>query len=329
MSFRAFRIEQEEREATGKFVQLELDDLTPGEVIIKVNFSGINYKDFLAVSGKAKIVKNKSLNGGIDLSGIVESSSDDSFEKGDKVLVCGCGLSEIRDGGFSEKARVPANCVVKLPNALDLKEAMAIGTAGLTAALALIKLEINGQKPDMGPIAVTGATGGVGSLAIDLLAGKGFEVTGITSRLNKASYLFDLGASHVLDSKECEVGSRPLEKGVWGGAIDNLGGDTLSWLSRSVKSSGNIAVIGNVSGINLNMTVLPLILRGVSLLGINSVDIPVKMRNLAWERLASDLKPKFLDHIVSKIISFDELPNALDGYALESSYGRTIVKISN
>ena len=142
-------------------------------------------------------------------------------------------------------------------------------------------------------------------------------------------YLFDLGASHVLDSKECEVGSRPLEKGVWGGAIDNLGGDTLSWLSRSVKSSGNIAVIGNVSGINLNMTVLPLILRGVSLLGINSVDIPVKMRNLAWERLASDLKPKFLDHIVSKIISFDELPNALDGYALESSYGRTIVKISN
>ena len=329
MSFKAFRIHQQEKGVSTGFENLEVDQLTQGEVVVRVAYSGINFKDALAATGKAKILRAEQLNGGIDFAGVVESSESDAYKAGDEVLVCGCGLSETRDGGFSEIARVPADCVVRVPNGLSLRDTMAIGTAGFTAAIAMIRLEENGQSPGHGPMLVTGATGGVGSIAIDMLAAKGFNVVALTGKSDQHDYLSTLGASEFVNRHELEMGSRPLEKGLWGGAVDNVGGDTLGWLTRTVQPWGNIASIGNASGIKIETTVMPFILRGVSLLGINSIEMPTSLRNRAWQRLGDDLKPAHLDLIAPRTIDFDDLPGAFEAYLTGSVVGRTVVKVSS
>lgn len=328
-SFRAFRINQVDKEIVANYEQITVDDLTPGEVVISVKWSGINYKDVLAATGKGKILRQYPLNGGIDLSGIVMSSSDSRYQEGDEVLVAGCGLSETADGGYAEVARVCADCVVPLPQGMSLREAMALGTAGFTAAMAVARMETNGQTPEDGPVIVTGATGGVGSIAIDILASTGYQVTAFTGKQDQHAFLLSLGASDFVNRHELEMGTKPLEKAVWGGAVDNAGGETLAWLTRTVKPWGNIASIGLVDDYKLNTTVMPFILRGVSLLGINSIEMPNAIRNELWSRLGSDLKPKNLDKIITNEVSFDELTNSFENYLNGSNWGRTLVKIQD
>lgn len=328
-SFKAYRIHNEDGEIQARFEQITLDDVTEGEVVIRTAYSDINYKDALAATGKGKILRQFPLVGGIDAAGRVESSDSSQFQAGEDVVVTGCELSETRDGGYAEYVRVPADCVVKLPESLSLADSMALGTAGFTAALAVERLEQNGQHPDHGPILVTGATGGVGSVAIDILTSAGYEVVALTGKSDAKEYLMDLGASQVLLRDDVDLGKRPMERAEWGGAVDNLGGEVLTWLTRTVKPFGNIASVGLAASHELNTTVMPFILRGVSLLGINSVLCPPDVRRGAWERLGTDLKPRHLDRIVSRTIDFEDLPGAFDDYVKGAVTGRTVVKIAD
>jgi len=326
MSFKAFRIRQGEDGVRSGFEMMDIDDLSLGEVDIQVQYSGINYKDALAATGKGQILRAPSLNGGIDLAGEVIASRSDRFAVGDRVMSCGSGLSETADGGFSEYARVDAESLLLIPNGLTGKESMSIGTAGFTAALAVIRMELNGQEPGLGPIVVTGATGGVGSFAIDMLSQKEYEVAALTGKKDCSQYLSRIGATDIIDRHSLVTSTRPLERGQWGGAVDNVGGATLAWITRTVKQWGNIASIGLAGGISLETTVMPFILRGVSLLGINS-NVPRKLREETWQRLASDLKPQHIDKIVQKTIKFEDLPDAFDQYIDGRVIGRTVVKI--
>ena len=329
MAFKAFRIRQVDGDIQSGFEQLEINDLSAGEVVVRVQYSGINYKDALAATGKGRITRVPALNGGIDLVGVVDSSTDERFHDGDAVLVCGAGLSETLDGGYSEFARVRGDAVVPLPPGLTAWEAGALGTAGFTAALAMMRMEDNHQNPALGPIVVTGATGGVGSFAIDMLAAKGFEVMAFTGKPEQHDYLRNLGASDFIDRHVIEMGTRPLERAQYGGAVDNVGGDTLGWLTRVIRPMGNIASIGLVGGVKLETTVMPFILRGVSLLGINSVEMPLSMRDQAWKRLATDLKPHHITSIASRTIAFDDLPRAFEDFIEGNITGRVVVEISS
>lgn len=334
-SFRAFRIHQEGGKIAARVETIGLDDLAAGEVVVKVRYSTINYKDALAATGAGKILRKYPLVGGIDLAGEVVSSQHADFKPGQKVLVNGCGLSETHDGGYAEYARVAAEWVVPIPAGLDEFQCMAIGTAGYTAALAIHRMEQNGSQPPSekhggehsGEIVVTGATGGVGSLAIDMLAGRGYQVVAVTGKKSSADYLERLGAARVLLRDEINLGSRPLEEAQWAGAIDNLGGDVLAWLTRTTKFWGNIASIGLAASPELKTTVVPFILRGVNLLGINSVYTPRPLRLAVWQRLATDLKPRHLDTIVTRIVGLDELPQAFEPYVKGAVIGRAVVKI--
>ena len=330
LKFRSYRIHMnEDKSISAGFETLGVEDLTDGDVLIKVTHSTINYKDALAATGKGRILRKYPLNGGIDLAGKVAQSNDSRYKEGDTVLVVGCGLSEVHDGGYSEYARVPGNCVVPMPDGLSEYEAMAFGTAGFTAAIAVIRMEDNGQIPARGPILVTGATGGVGSFAISMFANLGYEVAALSGKTEHENYLKQLGASQVIDRHTLDMGTRPLEKAIWGGAVDNVGGDTLSWLTRTVVPWGNIGSVGLAGGVKLDSTVMPFILRGVSLLGINSLEMPVEVRDRAWERMCSDLKPKNLDLIVKQVIEFDQLPDAFDQFMSAAVVGRVVVKISD
>jgi NADPH2:quinone reductase len=328
-NFRAFRIDQQDENITAGFTELSLDDLSAGEVVVKVSHSTINYKDALAATGKGRILRSYPLVGGIDLAGSVVSSEDARFSAGDPVLVNGCGLSETRDGGYAEYARVPADAVVPVPDGMSATQAMQIGTAGYTAALAVHRMEQNGQRPENGPVVVTGATGGVGSLAIDMLAGRGYEVVALTGKAGQAAYLKDIGASRILLRGQLDLGKRPMEKAEFAGAIDNLGGDFLTWLTRTMSYGGNIASIGLAAGFELHTTVMPFILRAVCLLGINSVDTPRDLRLAVWARIGSDLRPRHLDRIGGKTIGFDELPDAFQAYIDGTVTGRIVVDINN
>jgi acrylyl-CoA reductase (NADPH) len=325
--FRAYRIDQQDKKIVAGFCTMSLDELTAGDVVIKVSHSTINYKDALAATGAGRILKKFPLNGGIDLAGTVTSSEDDRFAAGDAVLVNGCGLSETIDGGYAEYARVPGDAVVPLPDGISALQAMQIGTAGFTAALAIHRMERNGQLPEGGPVVVTGATGGVGSLALDMLDSRGYEAVAVTGKKDKADYLNSIGASRVLLRDEIDLGSRPMEKAEWSGAIDNLGGETLAWLTRTVGYGGNIASIGLAQSHELTTTVLPFILRAVCLLGINSVDTPRDLRLQVWSRLGGDLRPRRLDKISSTTIPFDELPDAFQAFVDGTVSGRTVVEI--
>lgn len=326
-AFKALRIRQHDQQVSAGFETMRLDELTAGEVVIKVSWSCINYKDALAATGSAKIVRNFPLNGGIDLAGKVHSSADPHFKVGDSVLVVGGGISETLDGGYAEYARVPAACVVPIPQGLSEREAMAIGTAGFTAALAVIRLERMGQTPAHGPMLVTGATGGVGSFAIDLLSSRGYEVVAYSGKPEHQPYLQSLGASRFVNRHSLEMGKRPLETALWGGAVDNVGGETLAWLTRTIKPFGSIASIGLTGGFELATTVMPFILRGVSLIGIN-IEAPREMRDEAWQRLGSDLKPQHLDKIIQREIKFEELLTAFPDYLQNKVVGRTVVQIA-
>lgn len=327
-SFRAFRIHREDGRIAARLDTIGLDDLNAGDVVIRVRYSTINYKDALAATGAGKILRTYPLVGGIDLAGEVESSNAPQFSKGQKVLVTGGGLSETHDGGYAEFARVAAEHVIPLPAGLDEFQAMALGTAGFTAALAIHRMEQNDQRPANGEVLVTGATGGVGSLAIDMLAARGYSVVALTGKQESASYLEQLGAKRVLLRSNVDFGAKPLEATQWAGAIDNLGGDALAWLTRTTNSWGNIASVGMASSFDLKTTVLPFILRGVNLLGINSVVTPRDVRLKVWERIASDLKPRHLERIVTRTIGLEQLPDAFDAYLKATVTGRTVVKIA-
>ncbi|MCH9674257.1 MAG: oxidoreductase [Gammaproteobacteria bacterium] len=326
-AFRAFRVHSVDKKVSGQVEEISLDDLSEGEVVIKTAYSDINYKDALAATGAGKIMRRFPMVGGVDLSGHVVSSSDARLKEGQRVVVIGGGLSEEFDGGFAEYARVPADTVVALPDGLSLRDAMGLGTAGFTAALAVQRMEQNGQTPALGPIAVNGATGGVGSFAIDMLAGRGYEVTALTGKRDEEPYLRSLGASAMLFRDELEMGERPLERTQWGGAVDNVGSSQLAWFTRTVVPDGNIAAIGLAGGIDLSTTVMPFILRGINLLGINSVLISLARRQEVWGRIGSDLKPKHLDKIVTREVTLDELNPVFEGYISGTVTGRTVVRI--
>jgi acrylyl-CoA reductase (NADPH) len=324
--FKAFRISQEGERISGAIVETTLDALTPGDVVIKAAYSSVNYKDALAATGGAKILRKLPLIGGIDVAGVVASSSDARFNEGDHVVVTGYDLGVANDGGYAAYVRVPADWVVKLPPSLTLFEAMALGTAGFTAAMSVIRLEQNGLKNLPGPVIVTGATGGVGSIAVECLAARGYEVTALTSKQSEADYLQTLGARTVLARSSVQMGTRPLEKAMWAGAVDPVGGDVLAWLTRTTMPFGTIASSGLAGGTELHTTVLPFILRGVKLLGIESVACPADLRRDAWARLAADLRPKHL-RTVAREISFDELPSAFATLLKGGARGRFVVKI--
>jgi len=326
--FRAFRIDERDGKVVAGFQALTIDELSEGNVVIKVSHSTINYKDALAASGTGRILRRYPLNGGIDLAGIVVSSDDADFQPGTAVLVNGCGLSETVDGGYSEYARVDSDSVVAIPEGMTTVEAMQIGTAGYTAALAIHRMEQNGQLPENGPVVVTGATGGVGSVAIDMLDGRGYEVVAVTGKGTEDGYLKSIGAHRILLRDQINLGKRPMEKAEWAGAIDNLGGDYLTWLTRTMAYGGNIASIGLAASHELETTVLPFILRAVCLLGINSVDTPRDLRLAVWSRIGADLKPRHLDTIGHRTIGFDELPEAFQAYIDGTVTGRTVVEIS-
>lgn len=327
MSFRAFRIHTDGNTIRAGLEQLTLEDLTEGDVVIEAHWSGINYKDALAGTGRGKILRQSPLVGGIDVAGVVVESASELFHPGDEVLITGAGLSEIYDGGFAEYVRVKAECVVDLPKGLTLYEAMAMGTPAFTAALALQRMEENRQNPSRGPIIVSGATGGVGMLAIDIFATSGYEVAALTGKKDFAEQLKQLGAKRVLLRDEVEMGTAPLEKVQWGGAIDTVGGDTLAWLTRTTRERGNIAAIGLAGGAELHTSVMPFILRGVNLLGISSANCPATLRRKVWKRLGYELKPRHLNQIVTSTITLDELPGAFNAMLAGKSHGRTVVKI--
>jgi acrylyl-CoA reductase (NADPH) len=326
--FKAFRIHSESGRIAARFESLALEDLGAGDVVIRVSHSGINYKDALAATGAGKILRRYPLVGGIDLAGTVESSADSRYRSGDPVLVTGCGLSETHDGGYAERARVPGDWVIPMPQGLDAATAMALGTAGFTAALAIHRMEHNGQNPAGGPIAVTGASGGVGSLAVDMLSVRGYRVVAVSGKADANGYLHELGASEILDRRQIDFGSRPLENARFAGAIDNLGGEALAWLTRTVDFWGNIASIGLAAGPELKTTVMPFILRGVTLIGINSSATRREMRLAVWQRIATDLRPRHLDRIVTRTIAFEELPQAFPAYLEGGVSGRTVVRIA-
>jgi acrylyl-CoA reductase (NADPH) len=326
-AFRAFRIHEVDDKVAGRFENLSLEQLTAGEVVIEVGYSDINYKDALAATGAGRILRRYPLVGGIDLAGVVRSSEDARFAPGDAVLVTGCGLSETVDGGYAELARVKGDSVIAMPQGLDAFRAMALGTAGFTAALAIHRMERNGQSPARGPVLVTGASGGVGSIAIDMLAQRGYEVIAVSGKQDATDYLRALGAGTVLSREQLALGSRPLEAARFAGAIDSVGGEMLAGITRHMDFWGNIASVGLAGGADLRTTVMPFILRGVNLLGINSSATLRAERLEVWHRIASDLKPAHLERIVSRTIAFADLPGAFQAYIEGKVTGRTVVKI--
>jgi acrylyl-CoA reductase (NADPH) len=325
--FKAFRISDSGGSVAGAIVDTTLDELSSGDVVIAAAYSSVNYKDALAATGAAKILKRMPLVGGIDVAGTVASSTDARFREGDQVLVTGYDLGVANDGGYSAYVRVPADWVVGIPAGLSARDAMTLGTAGFTAARSVIRLEQNGLAPGAGPVIVTGATGGVGSVAVAILAGLGYQVTAMTGKDAEHSYLKSLGASEILPRSAAQKSTRPLEKATWAGAIDPVGGETLAWLTRTMNYGASIANSGLTGGTELHTTVVPFILRGVNLLGIDSVTCPMAPRLEIWRRLATDMKPKMLASIAREI-DLAGLPDAFATLAAGNARGRFIVKVS-
>ena len=327
-SFRAFRIHNDSGTVTAGIEDMTLDQLSPGDVTIRVHYSSVNYKDALAATGQGNILRSFPLNGGVDAAGVVVNSENELFSAGDEVLVTGCGLGESHDGGFSEMLRVPADWIVPLPEGLSLFDAMALGTAGFTAALAIDRLEQNGQQPGQGAMVVTGASGGVGSVAIDLLGSRGYEVVAMTRKKDATAYLEGLGATRVSDYDDL-ISDKPLQSAQWGGAVDSVGGEVLAGLISSTRPWGNIASIGMAGGSECHTTVMPFILRGVSVLGITSANCPMERRVRVWQRLVSDLRPRHLQQIVAGEIGLDDLPAMFERLLKGKHWGRFVVKIQS
>lgn len=326
--FRAFRISQAGEAVTAGFVEHTLDEVDPGDVVVRVAYSDVNYKDALAATGKGRILRRPSCIGGIDLAGTVVTSANPALSPGDEVCAAGYGLGVSHDGGYSQFARVPADWLTTLPPDLTLWESMALGTAGLTVALAITRLEANGLAPANGPVIVSGATGGVGSIAVAALSGLGYHVVALTGKDQQADWLRQLGARDVLLRSALDLTtSRPLGTATWAGAIDTLGGAVLAWMASTMKMRGVIASVGLAASPTLQATVLPFILRGVSLIGVNSSDAPTReMRDAAWQRLATDLKPPRL-HAMSRTIAFSDLPRVFDDFIAGAVSRRIVVDL--
>ena len=324
--FRAFRIHDDDDGYRSGIEALSLDDLNPGEVVVKAAYSSVNYKDALAGTGKGKILRRFPLVGGIDVAGHVVASTDAAFREGDAVLVTGSGLSETRDGGYAEYARLESKWVVALPAGLTLRESMILGTAGFTAALGLLRMEDNRQSPALGPLAVTGATGGVGSLAIAIFRKAGYEVHAISGKPGQADYLRSLGASEVL-GREALSTTRPMDTARFGGGLDNVGGPMLAALLAHTASYGNVATAGLAASHELHATVMPFIIRGVSLLGVASAGTARDIRDEVWRRLAGDWKPDVLDAICTREVGLETLPDVFATMLQGGSLGRTLVRI--
>jgi acrylyl-CoA reductase (NADPH) len=329
-TFRAFVINKTDADFSASFQELSTNELPEGEVLIRVAYSGVNYKDGLASIPEGKIVRNYPFVPGIDLAGVVEESSDPNFKEGDEVLATSYDIGVSHYGGYSEYARVKAEWVVPLPAGLTLKEAMALGTAGFTAALAIYQLEKNGLKPQNGPVLVTGATGGVGSIGIDILHKLGYTVAASTGKTSEHAYLKELGVSEILSREETSAESkRPMEKERWAGSLDSVGGSTLAYLIRTTSYNGSIAAYGNTGGANFSSTVFPFILRGVNLLGVDSVHCPTEVRRHLWQMLANDYKPSHLLDLIASEAPFEELPQALATILKGGTRGRKVIRIQH
>lgn len=327
--FRAFRIRNDEAGYRAGVEAMSADALSPGEVLVKAAYSAVNYKDALAGTGKGRILRTYPLNGGIDVAGHVIASTDPAFKEGDAVLCTGSGLSETRDGGYSEYARLDARWTIPLPAGLSLRESMILGTAGFTAALALLRMQDNRQTPALGPIAVTGASGGVGQLAIDIFSRAGYEVHAISGKTDHFDVLRELGASECIDRHQLVFSGKPMDSARFGGALDNVGGSMLSGLLPLISPYGNVAICGNAGGVAFDSTVMPFIIRGASLLGIASAGTARDIRDSIWQHLASDWKPRHLERIATREVTLDGLPGIFARMLAGDSSGRTLVRIDN
>ena len=325
-TFNAFRIHNDASGYRSGIERVSLDDLNPGEVVIKAAYSSVNFKDALAGTGQGKILRSFPLVGGIDVAGHVVASTDKAFREGDAVLVTGSGLSETCDGGYAQYARLESRWVVPLPAGLELRESMILGTAGFTAALALLRMSENRQTPAMGPLAVTGASGGVGSLAVDIFSSAGYRVHAISGKSAQTSYLKAIGASEVLGRDALQPG-RPMESVRFGGGLDNVGGPMLASLLAQTAPYGNVASAGLAASHDLETTVMPFIIRGVSLLGVASAGTARDIRDEIWRRLATDWKPHHLERICTREATLQELPEVFANMLAGGSLGRTIVRL--
>ena len=327
--FKAYKLTEVDKKIRAEFVDCTLDELDPGELVVRVAYSDVNYKDALAATGKGRILLRPACIGGIDLAGTVVSSEDPRFAKGDAILAVGHLIGVKHHGGYAEYARIPADWAVKLPKGLTLWDAMAYGTAGYTAGLAIAKMEHNGLKPANGPVVVNGATGGVGSIALAALAKLGYAVTALTGKESESDWLKKLGAKDVLLRQSLDLTKiRPLDKATWAGAVDNLGGEVLAWMASTMKVNGVIASIGLVASPNLNATVMPFILRGVSLLGINSTDAPSpELERQVWQRLATDMRPSMLKEM-ARTVPFADLPKVFDDFINGKVTRRVVVDLN-
>jgi acrylyl-CoA reductase (NADPH) len=323
---KAYRVFEGGKFGSGRVCEMGRDDLDAGNVVVRMAYASVNYKDALTARGKAKIALRFPLVAGIDLAGTVEASADSRFKPGDEVIVHSFGLGADHDGGYAEFGRFPADWVIPLPRGLSLFEASALGVAGHTAALAVDLMESNGLSPAMGKVLVNGATGGVASIAIDILAQRGYHVVAMSGKAERADYLKGLGAREIIGRNGIKDSGRPLEHPLWAGAVDSVGGAQMSWLTRSMQRDGVIAAFGNAGGAAFDGNVLPFILRGVRLLGVN-VNNPYATMARLWQRLATDLRPRHLGQIARRI-RFEDLETAFDDLLAARVTGRQVVDFS-
>lgn len=325
-TFPAYLVSSSPAGVNAAFVTLSDEQLDPGDVTVRVQYASVNYKDALAATGKGKIIRRFPCVGGIDASGVVESSTAPQFKPGDTVIVHSHGFGVSHHGGYSARARAPAAWVNALPAGMSALEAITLGVAGYTAALGIDLMELNGLAPAKGKVLVNGATGGVASVSIDLLSQRGYHVVAVTGKPDQADYLRMLGAAEVIASADLPAGTKPLEPALWQGAVDSLGGAPLAALTRSMQKEGVIASIGNAAGLDFSGNVMPFILRGVRLLGVNSDNEPA-LRERIWQRLGSDLKPRHLARIAN-VVPFAQLPQAIEAVISGKARGRTVIDVA-
>ncbi|MFN3963980.1 MAG: YhdH/YhfP family quinone oxidoreductase [Silanimonas lenta] len=325
-SFPAFRIHSDAAGYRSGIESLSIDELAPGEIVIKAAYSSVNYKDALAGTGRGKILRRFPLVGGIDVAGHVVQSRDPAFREGDAVLCTGCGLSETRDGGYAAYARLESRWAIPLPAGLGLREAMVLGTAGFTAGLALLRMQDNHQHPDLGPLAVTGASGGVGSLAVAIFSRAGYTVHAVSGKADQAGWLRSLGAAEVLE-REALSTPRPMDSARFGGGLDNVGGPMLHALLAQTAPYGNVATAGLAASPELATSVMPFIIRGVSLIGVASAGTARGQRDEVWRRLSSDWKPAHLEALATREVGLEGLPAVFEDMLAGNSRGRTLVRL--
>ena len=327
-NFKAFMVDKTDHDFSAEVKTIGLEDLPAGDVVIKVAYSSVNFKDGLASIPNGKIVRSYPFVPGIDLAGTVVHSDDSLYKEGDEVIATSYEIGVSHYGGFSEYARIPAKWIVPLPDGLNLRDAMVYGTAGFTAALSVHRLEENGLSPEKGKVLVTGATGGVGSVAVAMLAKRGYHVVASTGKESEHNYLREIGAAEIISREELAGEKiKPLDKQLWAAAVDPVGGKSLTAILSKLEYNGSAAVSGLTGGTDIPATVFPFILRGINLLGIDSVYCPMETRKLLWQRMASDLKPDGLLETIQNEITLDELPGTLTSILKGENRGRTIVKM--